>query len=732
MLLDLEKAPAVAPSTEMVEHIYREAHSLKGAARAVDQSDVEAICQALESVFSGWKRGAARPSPEGFDTLHNSLDTIRAFLSASGATPGGGAQGRRDELLERLGRLESQKAAPSGQAAVIEPEPSKPRVSGSPPADLEKSTIVETVRISTAKLEERLLQAEELLAAKASLAQRVAELRELTASFDQWKNEWRKVAAESRAFRQQLEDRTRDVGRQPGAAAVADFLEWNRDYLRSLENKVISLSGRAQQDHRSIGKQVDDLLDDSKRLLMLPFSDLAAVLPKLVRDLSRDQGKEVDLVVRGADVEIDKRILEEIKDPLIHILRNCIDHGVEGPADRVRQQKPARATITIAASRVNGSKVEIVISDDGAGVDLDRVKESAVRQGILSAAGARGLSDAEALALTFRSEISSSPRVTEISGRGLGMTIVRAKTLKLGGKVSIESRRHVGTTLRMLLPTALATFRGVLVTAGDRVFVVPTVNVERVFRVKRQEIRTVENRETINFQDRPLSLVRLAAVLELPIKSNGTGNSSLLPIVVLIEGDERIAFAVDGVLHEEEVLVKPLRKPLVRLRNVAGAAVLSSGKAAPVLRVSDLMKSARASGVAAPQIAVPREEQAAPAKRILVVEDSITSRMLLKGILESAGYQVKTAVDGIEAFTMLREDRVDLVVSDVEMPRLNGFELTASIRADVRLAELPVVLVTALESREERERGIDAGANAYIVKSSFDQSNLLEVVRRLA
>lgn len=203
------------------------------------------------------------------------------------------------------------------------------------------------------------------------------------------------------------------------------------------------------------------------------------------------------------------------------------------------------------------------------------------------------------------------------------------------------------------------------------------------------------------------------------------------PVIVLNSGQQRVAFAVDEVLREEEVLVKPFRKPLARVRNVSGATVLGSGKAVPVLNVADLVKSARKHGLAPTAIVVPKKHMAAPSKKVLVVEDSITSRMLLKGILETANYQVKTAVDGIEAFTALREEKFDLVVSDVEMPRMNGVDLTAKIRADKGLAELPVVLVTALESRQERERGIDVGASAYIIKSSFDQSNLLEVVRRL-
>ena len=259
----------------------------------------------------------------------------------------------------------------------------------------------------------------------------------------------------------------------------------------------------------------------------------------------------------------------------------------------------------------------------------------------------------------------------------------------------------------------------------------PTAQVERVVRFKAADVQTVEGRETLSLNGRAVALARLADTLELPMAERIANPAAITPAIILGADDQRVAFAVDAVLDEQEVLVKRFGKPLSRVRNIAGATVLGSGKVAPILNVADLLKSARKTGgVAAPTIAGAKSAEAKSAS-ILVVEDSITSRMLLKGILESAGYQVKTAVDGMEAFTVLRIQHFDLVVSDVEMPRMSGLDLTAKIRADKKLEELPVILVTALETREDRERGIDVGANAYLVKSSFDQNNLLEAVRRL-
>jgi two-component system chemotaxis sensor kinase CheA len=506
-------------------------------------------------------------------------------------------------------------------------------------------------------------------------------------------------------------------------------LDRNQQHVRALETQLTTLSRSADHDQRAFGGMVDNLLEDMKKVLVLPFSSLLEVFPKLVRDLARDQEKEVELDIRGADIEIDRRILEEMKDPLLHLIRNCIDHGIEKTAARLQSGKPARATLSIAVSQLNGNSVEIVVADDGGGIDVARLKQSAIKQHVLSEDDAGKLSDAEATALIFQSQVSTSPMITELSGRGLGMAIVREKTERLGGQISVDSHRGAGTRFTIVLPLTLATFRGILVETGGASFVVPTANVERVARIRRDTIRTIENRTTIVLDGRAVALVSLAEALGLDgLEDRDAG--VYVSVLVLGAADRRIAFTVDAVLREQEVLVKPLGKNLRRVRNIAGATILGSGRVVPILSTRDLLRSAvqlhgggsRPAPVASPETA---------RRSILIAEDSITSRMLLKNILESAAFEVTTAVDGLDALTRLKNGRFDLVVSDVEMPRLGGFELIQKIRADKELATIPVVLVTSLASREHRERGVEVGANAYIVKSSFDQSDLLEVVRRL-
>jgi two-component system, chemotaxis family, sensor kinase CheA len=705
-LLELERAAAPEERLRVIETVFRAAHSLKGASRAVDLAEIESHCQRLESLFATWKRGESAPTREALDGAHRALDAMSRAIAAPPVPP----------------PADKRAAAPAVTTPSQERQTATIALPSAPTAD------VDTVRVAVSSLDARLLEAEEMLAAKLSARQRASDLRALADNLERWRAEWARVQSQTRVLQQAVQ--------RPDAAGVSvlrnlsEFFDWNQAYLRTLEDKVIALRRTAEQDQIAVGKLVDDLLENSKRLLMLPLATLGALLPKVVRDLCRDQGKEADLVIRGEDVKIDKRILEEMKDPLIHLLRNCIDHGIEKPGQRREAGKPPRATITLAVTSAGDNQVELAVSDDGAGIDIDKVKAAAIERGLVGRASAEQLTDSAALALVFEADVSTSPLITELSGRGLGLAIVRERTEKLGGRVAIESQLGIGTTIRMTLPLTLATFRGVLIESRQRLFIVPTAHVERVMRFKVQDVQTVEGRTILVLNGRAVSLAHLSEVLQVPPEPRSADRPEAAHALILGMGEQRMAFAVDAVLDECEVLVKRLAKPLSRVRNIAGATVLGSGEVVPILNVSDLLKSARNTSRAAYPVAA-AEPARAPAGKVLVAEDSITSRMLLKGILESAGYEVQTAVDGIDAFTALRAGQFDVLVSDVEMPRLSGFDLTARIRADRKLAELPVVLVTALESREHRERGIEVGADAYLVKSSFDHSNLLETLRRL-
>lgn len=730
-LLELEKTPAGARQQDLIEIVFREAHSLKGAAGAVDRSDLQAICQVLESIFSEWQRQPVQAPAETFDSLNQALDLVRKLLRLPAASDSAVAQDEVQAMVRQLDAVTCtpvpQPARPAtpppGAAKARAPKTAAPVAPEAPTTGDAIPQFSETVRLPMAKMDALLRRAEEMIAVKLSASQHALEVRGLRDRIDTWQQAWAKVRDSTRSGL---------TGQSPATLAkVGDFLECNQSFMLGIEKRLTALASTAGRDEHGLGILVDDLLADAKRLVMLPCSTLLDLLPKLVRDLARATGKEADVSIHGREVEIDKRILQEMKDPLIHLVRNSVDHGIEPPAERLRAGKPSSGTLTVAVSQRDAGKVEIVVSDDGAGIDAGRVKAAAVRAGSLSAAKAAALDGSAALAHIFDSGVSTSPIITEISGRGLGMAIVREKVERLGGSIAIESAPGSGTTFRIVLPVTLATFKGVLVGVGGQTFVIPTASVWRVARVGRDEIQTVENTETMLLDGHNIALVWLDEVLELPPRAGG-GPTGFIEVVVLGTAEQRIGFAVDDVFHEQEVLVKNIGRPLLRVRNVAGATVLGSGTPAVILNAADLLKSAVRQAGGSRRVSSSAGTDAATRKlSILVTDDSVTSRMLLKNILESSGYQVTTAIDGADALTVLKTGGFDLVVSDVEMPRMDGFELTAKIRADQRLAELPVVLVTALSSRQHQERGNDVGANAYIVKSSFDQTNLLEVIRKL-
>lgn len=769
-LLDLEKADTDELRHPLLEAVFREAHSLKGAARAVNLMEIESLCQSVEGLFAALKKKSFPLSPAIFDTLHESVRVIESFLTEPSAHHKNEIEGllfRLDELkhkgefADKPALLRESAPLPVQEAKVnvreqradnIRESKAKVRDSVSdnirePKAESRhpqsvlpaKLPISETVRIAASKLDKLLLQAEELSSLKLASNLRVLNLREVANSFAQWKKQWNRMESEFRILRTQVQREKSSESRGTDSDALAglmSFADWTHEHNEALGREIRRITKAAESDHRVFSKMVNDLSDDMKKVMMLPFSTLFEIFPRMVRDLSRNQGKETDLTIEGGEIEIDRRILEEIKDPLIHLLRNAVDHGLETPELRHKRGKPGHGTVRLRVSRSESSKIEIVLSDDGNGIDLDQIREQAVASGILSRKESENLKETEALTLIFRSGISSSKIITEISGRGLGLAIVQEKIEKLGGRLSVETAWEKGSCFRMQLPVTLATFRGILIRAANAFFIVPGAQVERVLKIRLDQVKTVENMPTVFFDSQVVPLAELAAVLKISshsrVPADEQENSDFLIVMILGTGQKRVAFQVDEVLSEQEVLVKSLGRQLSRVPNIAGAAILGNGKAAPILNVHDLLKSAAYENmVYARRTSASRTEAETKRHAILVAEDSITSRILIKNILEAAGYAVKTAVDGRDAYTILKSEAFDAVISDVEMPRMNGFELTEHIRKNGKLADTPVILLTNLDSREDRERGIDVGASAYLVKTGFDQSNLLDIIGRL-
>lgn len=765
-LMELEKTENTEQGQEILEVIYREAHSLKGAARAVNLTEIEAISQAMEGVFGAMKRQEITLSSTVFDTMHEVVSFIENILATEQQSTGKDEVSAILQQLENLhaGQTASSQTKPSpaaeppaandaakqikdtmfpllreqtGKQALAEADSgAKPGTATKESSDkphqklepaVENPHLGNRVRISTDRLDRLLLKAEEMIAVKLSLSQEVNELKKLCHIFERWHKQWTRKNALLRRYRKEL-----SIEREQGdtkSAEIQKFLDWNRDFINSMHKDIRSLTKTAELNQRFFDRKINYFLEEMKSVIMLPCTTLFAPFPRMVRELGRSQDKEIDLDLKGAEIEIDRRILEELKDPLIHLLRNCVDHGVENPEERRMLNKPARGRIFLHINQIEGGKVEITLGDDGHGIDPDMVRKSAVKRGLITAEDAARLTEKEAQGLIFHSGMSTASSLSKISGRGLGMAIFLERVEKLGGQLDFASIPGKGSSFTVCLPLSLATFRGTLVQVAGQLFLAPSSHLVAVLHVNAATIRTVENKATITYDGEPLSLAGLADTLQMN-KPGIRKESNKIQVMVLGTSKKRIGFEVDEVLAEQEVLFKELGKQLLRVKNIAGATILGTGQVVPILNVHDLLKSAV--GTVGERFAASRikQEEQKP-KSILVVEDSITSRTLLKSILEASGYVVITAVDGVDGYTKLKTNDIDLVLSDVEMPRMNGFELTEKIRADKALANIPLILCTSLATNEDRERGIQIGANAYIVKSNFDQSNLLQVIEKL-
>jgi len=822
-LMKLENANTPDEMSAYLEVAFREAHSLKGAARAVSFSQVERLCQVVESVFSAAKAQTLPLNVHVLDALLHATAVAEALVDLPTSPPTQGEGGAEDleqqveALVQQLSQMLALEEAPEGGSPppsagtrVIErPDTSKHRDAQGPltpentsasthetaaaraepvmqnlrtsPAPLSsvpslrpasKSSASHrsqkpgggTLRIAVAKLDTVLLKAEELVTLKLVSKQRLDDLKEVKQRLELEAPHWMTLQPDMKTLKKYLAAEAatgRDASIRPAITALVAFLAENHKSARMLRDQLKQLTEAGEQDHRALSRMVDDLLVDVKQVMMMPCATVFDVMPRMVREISRGCGKEVDLEVIGGEIEIDRRILEELKDPLIHMIRNAIDHGLEVPNERAAQGKERQGTIRLSAAQKDGNKVEILVSDDGRGLDVEALKGKAVARGLLTPEMADAMEESEAFMLAFRSELSTSRLITELSGRGLGLSIVGEVIDRLGGVLTVESTPASGSTFRIQLPVTLATFRGIVVGVAERRFIVPSAQVARVIRVRSSDIKSIEGKATVITDGKVVSFVDLAGVLGLsrptgddpshrsmsgseatgPLSdleqifgnrngpNRGQDISNYLTALLLGSGHAQVAFQVDAIIDEQEVLVKDLGKQLKRVPCIAGASILGAGQVVPIVRVNDLLKT---STVIPSNVALPTKIHEKKARaEILIAEDSITSRTLLSSILETAGYLVGTAVDGVDAFKRAKNGNFNLMVSDVEMPGMNGFELTKRIRAEKKLENLPIILVTSLDSRENKERGIDAGADAYIVKGSFDQSNLLQVVSRL-
>lgn len=705
-LLELEKSTEEEKKS-IIETIHREFHSLKGAARAVNIEKIETICHKIEGIFSDVKKGILSLNGKMFDIFNEAVDIIEEIISLPNGNKDISKIMGKIEKIELRTSLDFHRTNNIVIKKTLETKVKKSidvnvdinlkeiEKKNEKPLKNHEDKLSDIIRVSKYKLDSLLFQGEEMLYIKLAANERSKEIKAIKELMDLWKKE-------------------------------KDY-----NYIKMMENSIDNFIKISQNDENSIGTMIDKFIEDIKDIMLLPFSYIIEIFPKVVRDLSKKMDKKIKFIGNGTTIEIDRRILEELKDPLMHIIRNCIDHGIEKPEEREKSGKSLEGTISLNITQVSSDRVKIQISDDGSGIDVDKVKEKAVKNKMLEQSEIKIMDDESAQNLIFKSGISTSDIITDISGRGLGLAIVHEKVQKLEGTINIETEMGKGTTFTIIIPITISTSRGIIVKVSNQEFVIPTGKVEKVLRIKKDEIKAIENRDIIISEGCTIPVFNLRNILEIEDKKTERFFSDTISILIVNYIEKKIALKVDEIIVEQEVLVKRFNKQLKRVKNITGAAILGSGKVVPILDVNDLIKSSLKQSGNYLNSSVINDEELIEKKSIIVVDDSITSRTLLKNILENYGYLVKTAVDGLQGWKLLKTEKFDLVITDLEMPVMDGFELTENIRQDSEISDMPVILVTSLESREYKERGIDVGASAYIVKSDFQQSNLLDTIERI-
>ncbi|WP_377477904.1 MAG: hybrid sensor histidine kinase/response regulator [Microcoleus anatoxicus] len=807
-LLYLEEHPGDAAK---LEELLRETHSLKGDAGMLGVKSVASLAHQMEHILGGVKRGETQLTSDISDKLSQGLEAIRKLVDE--AVTGEDSGVNTFYILASMMGASSQ-PQPQVTSPIVEPsssklsEPENPLVEGlvsehlsaepetsidetsevftlqnnysflpiqseqelllqaqnlptpsasnasdypSPVTTLSTSSYrIETIRVATKNLDDLMTQAGELTVTKTRLGHRVGDIEQITTLWEEWSREY---FVTSLTFHQIQIDEN-GLKENDKFIQLQNYCQRTQERLERLGILVNRLKNLVYEDTARLEIIAEELESGIRTLRLLPLSTIFNLFYRTVKELAKREGKEVALVIEGGETTADKRILEEMKDPLMHMIRNSIDHGIETVAERKKVGKPPVATLRIKGYSI-ASNVIIEVADDGRGLNLERIKQTAIKRNICTLEQLAVMTTSQVQSLIFAPGFSTRTFVTEVSGRGVGLDVVRTNVEALKGSIQVDSLPGKGCTFRLQLSTSLATANVLIVVVEDIAYALPLEFVETAQLVSTSDIFAMEGRETILLKGQPLSVAHLRDLLELNnlswMQRNRAGkeenepeiyphtpkdfmgsHSGKIPCIILKIGEERLGLFVDALIDEQDVVIKPQSKLLKRVRNVSGATILGNGEVCMVLNPQDLIKSVRKQ-VLSRTIAGLRSpmETASRKQVILLAEDSIATRTQEKRILESAGYEVVTAVDGLDAFNKLKTRDFDAVISDVQMPNLDGLGLTVKIRQQQKYSDLPIILVTSLASDEDRKRGADAGANAYIPKGTFNQDVLVETLKRL-
>lgn len=724
-LLRLEKTP---DDRSLLEDVFRESHSLKGAARMLGLFKIENAVHGLESILNIVRHSEVSITADSIESMNVTLKMLRKLVQEeiSGESSISETSQKIVELPVTLKPFIIEESENTPITPIVMPplpvfKPDKlvssPQMGTSENSESEQVSepfYIETVRVETRKLDDLLTLVGELSVIEGRLQHRLLLMDTLSDQLTQLERHHKKL---------QLSLHGVEIGTK-----IAEALHLENDMLSRFGEQFKGARDDIYEDGARLEITVNTLEERIHTARLLPLSTMFSLFPRMVRDLAKQQNKQVQFLIEGGDIKVDKRILEEMKDPLMHLIRNSIDHGIESPEDRQRLGKTTIGKLWLRASR-KGNAVIFEVRDDGNGLDLDAIKRVTMERGLHDAVTLAAMSKSQLQHLIFLPGFSTSQFITELSGRGVGMDVVRINVERTKGSIQVESVAGTMMSVKLTLPVSLAATRLLLARVAERLYGLPVDFVYTSIRVYEKDVFKLEGHFAVLLNNEPIIAARLSDLLELPVEKKNMTHDWHVCIVLQV-GDERLGLFVDDLLAEEEVVSKPLGAPLVRVRNVTSLAILGSGEICAVLNPADLMRSAHKVNVNLyDQEQNNHHDVMMPS--ILLVEDSVLIRAMEKRILESGGYEVITAVDGVDALNILKNRSFAAVVTDIIMPNMDGLTLTERIRAMPIYKDLPIILVTSLASNEDKRRGLDLGANAYIPKPSFDQSILLETLKRL-
>lgn len=747
-LLNLESSP---DDSEMLNGLFRSAHTIKGSSRMLKLNGVTALAHKMEDVLDAVRGGKIQLSSNVSSLLFRGVDILSLMLDK--ITEGDLSFPAPEDLCGELAKAADESTAatvsapPVSETPITDAKPAEVSVPSSPdattaPSIPETSTapsIPETKTVPLVPAVENVPTRVERRAATPPGKIRQADyLRINSSKLDELVRLMGEIVSEHGRFRRhigRLREIELNVTRHFTSLAkkletVENFdpalIEMSKTLQLSLKQEVRAMyDASLMQDHL-----VGDLQDTSLKLRMQPLSTVFDPLRRTVRDLATENAKDIDFVVEGGETEMDRKIIDRIGDSLMHMIRNSLDHGLESSADeRVAAGKPAKGTIALVAYYDSGC-VTISLSDDGKGLSADKIREKALSKGLFDEAALAGMSQAEITNLIFMPGFSTSPIITDLSGRGVGMDVVRRSIVdELKGTIVIDTKVGKGTTFLLRLPLNLAIFPLFILSVNDKTCALPATSLVEMLSVNRDEIIKIVHKRAIRLREQIIPVENLSSILKLDRNDEDEGGDDKQVLLVIVrDGEEKLGLIVDDILGREEMVVKPLPAHIKNLRMVSGVTIGERNSIINVLHVPEIIKIAREVSNPAVKRQADSEERTAT---ILVVDDSINTREIEKSILEAYGYTVFTAEDGEDGWEKTRQTQFDMVITDVEMPRLDGFSFTERLRGDAKYKNVPIIIVTSLEKDSDKKRGIQVGANAYIVKGAFDQSNLVSTVSTL-